>query len=140
MRKAAFALSAVAAAPAALLALQLLGGALSRGFFGTTNVCAAGGPECHVAVAEPADFLASAPFIAVLGVVAVWSPVGGLIALRRPLSGALLLLAIGILGAGTILVFMPPIWTPFDLVAAGLAFAASGRRPESAGPSSESQT
>jgi len=30
--------------------------------------------------------------------------------------------------------FIPPVWTPLDLVAAGLAFAASRQRREVVGP------
>ncbi len=89
MRKAALVLSALAAAPAAYLALELFGTALSRAFFGATNVCAAGGPECKVAVAEPADFLGFMPFFLVYAVVAAWSLGGGLVTLRRPLAGAM---------------------------------------------------
>ena len=139
MRKAALVLSALAAAPAAYLALELFGAALSRAFFGATNVCAAGGPECKVAVAEPADFLGFMPFFLVYAVVAAWSLGGGLLTLRRPLAGAIVLLAIGVLGAGTILMFIPPVWTPLDLVAAGLAFAASRQRRQVVGPGPQAQ-
>jgi hypothetical protein len=139
MRKAALALSVLAAAPAALLGLQLFGTALSRAFFGTMTVCAAGGPECHSTVAEPSDFLGMAPYFLVFLFVALGSLAGGVIALRRPLAGAVVLVAIGVLGAGTILLFIPPFWTVLDLVAAGLAFGASRQRPPATAPQSESR-
>ena len=134
MRKAALALSVLAAAPAAVLGLQLFWSALSRVFFGGMTVCAAGGPECHVAVAEPADFLATLPYALVFIVVALGSLAGGVITLRRPRAGAIALVAIGILGAGTILIFILPLWTALDLVAAGLAFAASRQNPQAPNP------
>lgn len=139
MRKAALVLSVIAAAPAALLGLQLFGTALSRMFFGGMTVCAAGGPECHTAVAEPSDFLGFAPYFLVFMLVALGSLAGGVITLRRPRAGAVVLLTIGVLGAGTILLFIPPFWTPLDLVAAGLAFVASRQPPQAAGPQPESR-
>jgi hypothetical protein len=103
-------------------------------FFGTMTVCAAGGPECHATVAEPSDFLGMAPYFMVFLFVALGSLAGGVIALRRPRAGAFVLLTFGVLGAGTILLFIPPFWTPLDLVAAGVAFAASRQTPIAAGP------
>ena len=140
MRIAALVLSVIAAAPAALEAGGLSVTALSHAFFGATSVCAAGGPECTRSVAEPADFLALLPFIAIFGFVAVGSMAGGLLSLRRPRTGAVVLAVVGVLGAATILVFIPPVWTVLDLVAAGLAFGASRQKPQPAGPQPERQS
>jgi len=128
MRKAALALSIVAAVPAAYVSVAELAGGLWRWLFGTMTVCAAGGPECHTSVAEPGDFMASLPYIVIFGVIALWSIAGGLLAMRRPWLGAAALLGVGVVGAGSILLFLLPIWTPFDLAAAGLAVAAATQK------------
>ena len=139
MRIAALVLSSIAAVPAAFEAGGLGVTALSRAFFGATNVCAAGGPECTSSVAEPADLLNFLPYFLVFTFVAVGSVAGGILAFRRPRGGAVLLLIVGVLGAATILLFIPPIWTVLDLIAAGLAFTASRERPQSAGPQPEAR-
>jgi hypothetical protein len=137
MRIAALVLSLVAALPATLEAGGLGATALSRAFFGATNVCAAGGPECRTAVAEPADFVGFLPYFALFALVAIGSFAGGLVTLRRPRTGAVLLLIVGVVGAATILFFIPPIWTVLDLIAAGLAFASSRQRRPVAVPQAE---
>jgi hypothetical protein len=140
MRIAALVLSLIAGVPAALEAGGLGVTALSRAFFGATNVCAAGGPECRTAVAEPADLVGFLPYFAIFALVAIGSMAGGLVTLRRPRNGAILLFIVGVLGAATILFFIPPFWTVLDLIAAGLALGASRQRPQAplpqAGPQS----
>ncbi|OLC25672.1 MAG: hypothetical protein AUG06_12675 [Actinobacteria bacterium 13_1_20CM_2_65_11] len=138
MRIAALVLSLIAAVPLTMSALASGVTALSRAFFGATNVCAAGGPECRTSVAEPGDLLAFLPYFLIYALVAVGSVAGGVLTIRgRPRLGAVLLLIAGVVGAVTILFFIPPFWTVLDLVAAGLAFAASRERPQVARPQSE---
>jgi hypothetical protein len=122
-------LAVLAAAYGALSLAGLLWTALSRAFFGTMAVCAAGGPECHTSVAEPADFLDFVPLFLVFAVPALGSLAGGLLALRRPMAGAVVLFIVGALGAATIFLFVLPLWTPLDLIAAGLALVSALQRP-----------
>jgi len=42
------------------------------------------------------------------------------------------LLIAAVVGAVTIFTFIPPFWTVLDLIAAGLAFAASRQKPQPA--------
>ena len=132
MRIAALVLSLVAAVPLTMSALAQAATALSRAFFGATNVCAAGGPECRTAVSEPGDLLGFVPYFLIFAVPAVLSVVGGVLTMRRPRAGAVVLLIAAVVGAVTILTFIPPFWTVLDLVAAGLAFAASRQKPQPA--------
>lgn len=139
MRKAAFVLAALAAAYGFLSMVGLLWTALSHAIFGVVSVCAAGGPECHTSANEPADFLSLVPFFLIFAVPATGSLAGGLLSLRRPLAGAVVLFIVGVLGAGTILFFVLPLWTPLDLVAAGLALAAALQRPRQSGVTRDSK-
>ena len=134
MRKFALVLSLLAALPAVVLALELLGTGMSRAFFGATNVCAAGGPECHVSVSEPGDFIGFLPFSLPFVVIAVASVAGGILTLRRPRAGAVVLFTVGVLGAATILLFIPPIWTVLDLIAGVLAVLAARQHVSAADP------
>lgn len=139
MRIAALVLSLVAAVPLTMSALAQAAAALSRAFFGATNVCAAGGPECRTSVSEPGDFLGFLPYFLIFAVPAVLSVAGGVLTVRRPSAGAIVLLIAAVVGAVTILAFIPPFWTVLDLVAAGLAFAASRQRPQAAAPQTGQQ-
>src|SRR6267143_665163 len=139
MRIAALVLSLIAAVPLTMSASALGATALSRAFFGATNVCAAGGPECGTSVSEPGDLLNLLPYFLIFAVPAVLSVVGGVLTMRRPRAGAVVLLIAGIVGAATIFTFIPPFWTVLDLIAAGFAFAASRKLPQAAAPQTGQQ-
>lgn len=134
MRKFALVLSLVAAFPAVVVALELFGTGMSRAFFGATNVCAAGGPECHVPVSEPRDFIGFLPLALPFVIIAIASVAGGIVTLGRPWAGAVILFTVGVLGAVTILLFIPPIWTLLDLGAGVLAVLAARQHVSAADP------
>lgn len=104
MRKAALALSLVAAAMSGWLALHFVG--VGSGL-------------------EP-GYPLFWPFAVPFAVIALGSIAGGIVTLRRPRGGAVLLFAIAVLGVHRFPFFpVQPFWTPFDFAAGIFAVIAA---------------